>query len=249
MSLIQTQSVTIKRGGKIVCRNLNWSIEQGQRWGVLGPNGVGKTTLLLTLLGLHRFTGSVFVDGKSIRQLSRRAIAQKAGMLLQNPDHPFPATVYETVLTGRYPYTPAWGTESELDYRLTEKALQAADLTAFRERMTDSLSGGEAQRLGLATLLCQSPKTFLLDEPINHLDLHHQHKLLQQVFNQADINQGAVVMVLHDLNLAQKYCTHCLLLFDDGTFQLGSSHQLLTAAHLSALYKHPIRLQSKLSPL
>jgi len=240
-TLLETQSLTLEIGGKTVCSELNVEISAGQHWGLLGINGVGKTTLLHTLAGLRApAQGEVLLGGTLIDELPRRNIAQKIGLLLQNDDDAFPGTVMETVLTGRHPWLSQWQWESDDDRALALTALKNMELEGLDQRQVNTLSGGERRRLGLATLLTQNPQLFLLDEPTNHLDPHHQIELLSLLSQQVTNSQRASLMILHDINLATRFCDHLMLLFGEGETLCGPAEDILNIEILTRLYGHPV---------
>ncbi len=232
-----------------VCRELNLSLTPGQCWALLGRNGVGKTTLLHTLAGLRRPDGGrVLLDGENLHAMAARGRARRLGLMLQEAHDPFPATVLETALLGRHPHLSRWALEGEEDRRLAEEALAAVDLADFAPRQVQSLSGGERQRLALATLLTQSPPFMLLDEPFNHLDLHHQVGVAEILPRLAGEGR-ALMLVSHDVNLAARCCDHGLFLFGDGRWQAGPLAEMLREELLSELYQHPIgRVESPDGP-
>ena len=243
MSLLHTQGLNVAIGDKLLCNDLDLTIRSGEVWGILGKNGAGKTTLLQTLAGLRPTqSGHITLMDQALCDMHRRDIAQKMGVLLQDHHDAFPASVLETALIGRHPHLGQWQWESAEDMALARSALKAVELDAYHHRSTDTLSGGERQRLAIATLLTQDPLLMLLDEPSNHLDLHHQISLLEQLKSRVQKNKGAIIMVLHDLNLAARFCNHLLLLFDDGQHQSGLSEAMLNTDHLNRLYDHPIKI-------
>lgn len=240
--ILEARSLHISIGGKLVCRDLNLQIQAGERWGVLGMNGVGKTTLLLTLSGMKApQSGSVHLQGKTMSEMSRRDVAQSCGVMFQDSDEAFPAGVLETALIGRHPYLHAWEWESAGDEAIALAALKAVGLHELAQRTSNTLSGGERRRLALATLLTQNPALMLLDEPVNHLDLHHQIEALDLLTQQAKQHSKTLLMVLHDVNLAARYCDALLLLFGDGEVLQGSIQEILTVENLTRLYGHPVR--------
>ncbi|AKJ95145.1 ABC transporter [Thioalkalivibrio versutus] len=216
---------------------LDLTVDPGQCWGILGPNGAGKSTLLQTLAGLRAArAGTIKVKGQSIATLARAELARRLGLVFQTHHDGFPATVLETALIGRHPYLRPWDIESSEDYARARAALAAMDLADLEDRMVDTLSGGERQRLAIATVLTQDPSLLLLDEPTSQLDLHHQVAVLNRV--QAIVgqeNRGAV-LVLHDVNLAARYCDHLLLLFPDGQACWGPTATMLVPSALERLY-------------
>lgn len=242
MTRLTTKGLDIQIGERTLCRGLDLDLAPAQCWAVLGGNGSGKTTLLHTLAGLlpHN-SGDIQLNDHPLATLPRRTIAQHLGLLLQESHDPFPTTVLETALSGRHPHLGRWQHEGEGDFALTREALASVDLGKMEERMVQTLSGGERRRLAIATLLTQAPQLMLLDEPLNHLDLHHQQRLLSQLRQLAAENR-TIVMVLHDPNQACRYCDQALLLYGDGEWESGACEELLTVERLSRLYQHPMRL-------
>ncbi|MDZ7663646.1 ABC transporter ATP-binding protein [Thiohalophilus sp.] len=239
---LQLEQLQLQRGLRRLCQPFDLSIEDGQCWGILGSNGSGKTTLLHTLAGLHHdYTGRIYLDGTPIDQIPRKQFARQVGLLLQTNEEAFPGSAIETVLTGRHPHLKAWQWEGEQDIALARETLHQVDLAGFEQRNLLTLSGGERRRLYIATLLAQQPQLYLLDEPANHLDLRHQHQILGLLQRLCSTQNRSVIMVLHDPNLAARYCDHVLLLHEDGRVEGGPGEALMTPDRLSALYGHPIK--------
>ncbi len=224
-----------------VTRGLQLTVEAGQCWCILGRNGSGKTTLLHTLAGLRRpIGGRIELDGKPLEGQQRRRVAQQVGVLFQTQDDAFPATVLEAVLQGRHPHLHNWQWESAADRALAAGALAEVGLSGFESRAIQTLSGGERQRVAIATLLTQQPRLLLLDEPTNHLDLHHQLRVLETLVTLCREQRHAIVMVLHDVNLAARFADHFLLLLGDGEIRLGEKRDILETALLEELYGHAL---------
>jgi iron complex transport system ATP-binding protein len=241
-TLLQTHHLKVQIGRQTVCQDLNLALQPGQCWAVMGVNGAGKTTLLHTLAGLRPASGGeIVIQRQPLTDYPRRELAQRLGLLFQDVQDPFPSTVMETALMGRHPYTKAWQWESAEDYRIATEALDQVGLHALAQRQINTLSGGERQRLAVATLLTQAPRLLLLDEPTNHLDLQYQHDILKLFKRYAREHASAVVMILHDINLAALYCDHAVLLYEDEEPVQGGSETLLTEENLSRLYHYPIR--------
>jgi len=241
MSLLAADKLHVSVGDVPLCRDLDFAVQPGECWGILGANGAGKTTLLHTLAGLRRpHAGRVTIDDQPLNQWSLRALARIRGVLFQDSHDTFPATVMETVLSGRHPYLQFWEFESETDRELARQALTQVELQDMAMRRVDTLSGGERRRLALATLLVQAPRLLLLDEPTNHLDLRNQVRLLDNICSRNQANQGALIMSLHDVNLAQRFCSHVLLMFGDGGVCTGTVADTLSETTVSRLYNYPV---------
>lgn len=239
MKLVNCNSLTVKIANTQVCENLSLSINAGENWAVLGMNGCGKTTLLHHLAGLLiPQSGEININETPIYKLTRKEIAQQLSLLLQHQEDHFPGTVLESVLIGRHPHLKSWQWESEDDENLALETLKLVGLNNFAERSILTLSGGERQRVALATLLVQQAKIRLLDEPVNHLDIHHQHDVMKVLTSNND--NSANVFVLHDVNLATRYCDHALLIYGNGTTRQGICSEVLTEKYLTDLYQYPL---------
>ncbi len=239
--LLAAHALSVSIGGQPVVRELHLALHPGERLVLLGRNGVGKTTLLHTLAGLHAAdAGEVRLAGKTYADLGHRGAAPLRGLLPQHQGDVFAASVLETVLIGRHPYLARWDWESAADANLARAALAAVGLADFAARSLHTLSGGERQRVALATLLVQQPRVYLLDEPLAHLDLNHQVAVLELMSRRVREEGAALVMVLHDVNLAARYCDWALLLFGEGEDEVGAA--VPAARALSRLYGYPLRV-------
>ena len=236
IAILAGRALTVTIAGISVCRELDFSVAPGQCWAILGRNGAGKTTLLHTLAGLRApAAGTLALDGRSLAALSAREVARTRGLLTQDDSDAFGATVLETAMIGRHPYLSRWQWESADDLRIAREALALMDIADAEQRDVRTLSGGERRRVALAALLTQQPRLFLLDEPSSHLDLAHQLAVLRRLTTLASEQGSALIMVLHDVNLARRFCDHVLML-DHGVAIAGSAAELLTAERLSKIY-------------
>ena len=241
MSLLSVRHLQLAIAGQPICQDLQLDILPGECWGILGKNGVGKTTLLQTLAGLRAPDGGeILLQDRPLAQLPRQQVAQQIGVLFQDNRALFPASVLESVLIGRHPWLKRWQWEGRAEFEQAQAALRRVDLEGLAARDVITLSGGEYQRLQIATLLTQNPVLSLLDEPINHLDLHHQISILKTLTADLAALGHAMIMVLHDLNLAARFCDHLLLLFGGGQTCQGSPTTVLTGENLQQLYGHPL---------
>jgi iron complex transport system ATP-binding protein len=242
MIWLEVSGLDVRIANQMICQGLSLQLEAGQCWGLLGSNGSGKTTLLHTLAGLRSpATGQIRLQGDDIHSLSRQHVARLLGLLLQDSSDPFPATVLETALLGRHPHVSRWHWEDEQDDIIASRALTSVGLAALSGRIVTTLSGGERRRLAIATLLTQQTPLLLLDEPTNHLDPFHQMHLLRLLTGAVvDKQQGALMMSLHDINLAARFCSHLLLLLPGGQTLSGTVAELLNTEVLERLYRVPM---------
>jgi iron complex transport system ATP-binding protein len=233
---VRCQNLTIRVPGRTLVERLQLELTGGDFVAVLGQNGAGKTLTMHTIAGLRMPDGgSIQLRGNPIAAMKRRQIARSLALLPQYVDDAFPATVLETVLIGRHPHIGALDLESTTDREIALRSLGQVDLEEFSGRDIGTLSGGERRRVAIAQVLTQAPGIYILDEPTNHLDPQHQLDVLQIFADQAQ-NGAAVIASLHDVNLAVRFATKCLLLYGDGRWQLGESRSVLDAERLSELY-------------
>lgn len=239
--LLEARALAVIIGGKCVCRDFNLRLQAGDCVAMLGPNGVGKTTLLHTLAGLRApARGKILLEGMELENLSRRRIARRLGLLMQQPEDSLPATVLETALIGRHPHLDFWRWESHADVSIARRALRNVGLEGLEQRVQTALSGGERRRLDLATVLVQDPQVFLLDEPAHQLDLQHQIAIMGLLKRLATEQRRIVLMSLHDINLAARFCDKVLMLFGEGETLFDEIERALTPEHLSRLYHTPV---------
>lgn len=237
MIRLQTHALTLNVGERRLCHDLSVEFRAGENWAILGANGSGKTTLLHALAGLHPCThGHVLLDGREINKWPARERAREVGLLLQDYASAFPANALETVLTGRHPHLSRWAMEGDDDRNLARQALTAVGLASFEQRLLTTLSGGERRRVEIAAVLAQNPSIGLWDEPSNHLDLRHQGEILRLLAARTEQPRHLNLFVLHDINAAQRLCSHALLLFPDGTAQAGPISGALTRTALERVY-------------
>ncbi|MFC4811196.1 ABC transporter ATP-binding protein [Paenibacillus sp. GCM10023250] len=211
--MIEARGLSMVLGGRQVLNGIDVDFKQGAMYGIIGPNGVGKSTLLRLLAGTERPTaGEVLLEGQAVSVYKRKDLAKRIAVLQQGGLPAVGFTVRETVAMGRFPYQNWLGEEGADGERAVERVLRELGLADLRDRRIDVLSGGERQRVALAKAMAQEPELLLLDEPTTYLDIGYQVQLLDAVKRWQAERRLTVVAVLHDLNLASHYCDALLVL-------------------------------------
>ena len=237
---LRCSDLSIAVPDRILVNALSLQAVPGKFVAILGQNGAGKSLTMHTLAGVRPAdSGSVLLDGAELARCNRMLVARRLALLPQYTEDIFPATVLDTAMIGRHPHIGRFNWESQQDRDIARNALSSMDLGNMPQRDVLTLSGGERRRLAIAQILAQAPDIFLLDEPTNHLDPQHQLQVLQIFRDKAEAG-AAVVASLHDVNLAARFADDCLLLFGDGRWELGATHQVLTEERLSELYSTPM---------
>ncbi|WP_267643181.1 ABC transporter ATP-binding protein [Haloarchaeobius amylolyticus] len=230
--MIRLESVTVGYDDPVVS-DASFTIDRGECVALLGPNGVGKSTLLRTVLGLQDpLSGTITVDKDDVTTLERGAVANRLGYVPQSESGGLPSTVFETVLTGRKPHT-SWR-PTERDREVVGDVLAQVGITDLAMRSLADLSGGQRQQVRLARALAQEPDGLVLDEPTSSLDLRHQLDVLDHVRALAD-DGLAVVFALHDLELAVRYADTLVFLADGAVVEVGGP-EVVTSDLVSAVY-------------
>jgi iron complex transport system ATP-binding protein len=241
--MLEIQSLTVNYGKQPVLQGVSLRVERGQALALIGPNGAGKTSLIRAVSGvLKARSGSVCVGGANIHRLSPAERARLMAVVPQARSLPETFSARQVVTLGRTPYLDWLGNPGPRDRERVEWALERAGALDLAERPIGELSGGEQQRVLLARALAQDTAILLLDEPTTHLDLRHQAGLLSLVQNLAHEGGLAVLMALHDLNLAALYADRVALLVGGRLQAEGSPAEVLTPRRLTAAFGVPVEV-------
>lgn len=241
--MVEAKNITYayKAGAENVLDGVSFSIGAGECLAVLGNNGAGKSTLLKCIDRINPTVGAeVTVAEKDVFAMSNREMAQHIAYVPQNTTV-VNMTVFDTVLLGRKPYIK-WDTTEE-DRQIAMEIVERMGLEKYILRNVSELSGGEAQKVMLARALAQEPKLLLLDEPTSNLDPRNQHEVMQTVQKIAREHQICVITILHDLNLAIRYCDRFLFLKDSKVFACGE-RDVMTASNIEAVYGMHVHIEN-----
>ncbi|GGG79977.1 heme ABC transporter ATP-binding protein [Paenibacillus radicis (ex Gao et al. 2016)] len=235
--MIEAKHLTKRIHNRLILSNVTHTFQTGRFYGIIGPNGVGKSTLLQLLSGAAKPTsGEVMLAGKPLDSYAAKQLARKLAVLQQGGLPPAAFTVREVVGMGRYPYQNWFGDEKNDPAVLVDRALEAMGLTALQNRPLERLSGGERQRAALAKVMVQEAELILLDEPTTYLDIGYQIHLLDTVQAWQRERELTVIAVLHDLNLAALYCDQLLVLHEGGLAASGPPKEVLNESLIRSVY-------------
>ena len=240
MAVLQVEKLQIGYGSRCVLKEASFSIGKGEIVGIIGCNGAGKSTLLKTIRGLlPKQGGSVSYFGKLLEEYQDKELATKIAYLQQHVELGFGYTGKDIVMAGRYPYMKWWERESEADEKLALACMAYTGTADLADRPINEVSGGQKQRILIAKVLAQQTPIIFLDEPTTGLDMVYQEEIFR--FAKALAGQGkTVLMVVHELNLASKYCSRILLLGEGTLLADGAPQAVFTEELLSRAYKADI---------
>ena len=237
--MIEVRDLHYAFGAKEVLKGVSFSAQKGEFVAILGNNGTGKSTLMLCLNKIREpKAGTVTINEQNVLTLPRKACAKLMSYVAQKAELS-DATVYDTVMLGRLPYMN-WQTTPH-DHALCEAVIKKLNLESLKMRSVSTLSGGEQQKVMLARALVQEPEVLLLDEPTSSLDIKNAHEMLSEVRTLCKEAPLTVLMVIHDLNLALRYCDKFLFLKDGEVYRFGDK-SVITEDVLEAVYGIPTRL-------
>lgn len=236
MALIATERLTVEQRLSAISLELH----RGELLGLIGANGAGKSTLLHAIAGLQPATGEIMVEGRALNKIPPRQRARIVGIQPQAVSSAWSLKVSDIVALGRMP----WGDENGA---AIERAIEKAGIEAFRDRTIDHLSGGERARVWLARVLAGEPQALLVDEPIASLDIHYQLAVMEVLKNYSRERKG-VIVAIHDLSLAARYCDRLCLLDRGEMVALGTPAEVLTEKQLEAAYGIPVDIDLERTP-
>lgn len=234
---LETEKLSVGYDGKPLIRDVCLQVRRGKIVTLIGPNGSGKSTILKTIVGqLSKVSGTVLLEGAPMERCGQKEIAKRMAILMTERIHPELMTCYDVVSTGRYPYTGALGLLGKEDKRIVEESLELVHGRDMADRPFDAISDGQRQRVLLARALCQTPEIIVLDEPTSYLDIRYKLELLTILKTMVREKNLAVLMSLHELDLAQRVSDTVVCVSGDRIDRMGPPEEIFSNDYISRLY-------------
>lgn len=233
--MFSAQKIQSGYGNKTVLEDISFSFSSGEVVCILGPNGVGKSTLFKSIMGLKKYEGQVVIDGKLLCKYTRKELAKKVAYVPQSCQMPFDYLVKDIVVAGRYAYSSGPGIPKVADYRAVQRVLKEMGIEDLKNRHINQLSGGEQQMVMIARALIQEPKLLLLDEPSASLDFGNTHKVIQKIRDLANRGIG-ILMTTHSPKIASMCADYILMIKDKKVYKFGEVEEVMCNEDLIHLY-------------
>lgn len=236
--MLEVRHLSYRVGNREILHDLSFRVEEGSMTCIVGPNGCGKSTLLGHISGRLKSHGSVFYRGKALEAYDRKEYAREtAVMVQQSMEMTGELRAEQVVLMGRYPFKSRFGDYGKKDHEIVQHIMEETGALPLWGREMKYISGGEKQRVLIAKALAQEPRLLLMDEPTNHLDVKYKIGLMETLkqFHQ----HGTVLIVLHDLSLAARYCDHAIMMKAGHIVDQGFTEQVLTVSKLEEVFEVP----------
>ena len=235
--IIRTEHMTVGYRGVPLIRDIAIHVRKGEILSLIGPNGAGKSTILKSIIRqLALIGGTVYLDGRAMRSLSEQAVAQSMSVLMTDRVQLELMTCGDVVSTGRYPYTGLMGILSADDRRKVREAMALVHAEELYDCDFSQISDGQRQRVLLARAICQEPEVIVLDEPTSFLDIRYKLELLSMLKQLVREKQLAVVMSLHEIDLAQKVSDHILCVRHNAVDRYGTPEEIFSGGYIAELY-------------
>ena len=238
MAYLETKDLAVGYHGKPLIEEIPLHVQRGRIVTLIGPNGSGKSTILKTIIGqLPKVSGTVYLDGKTMQERSRNEIARRMAILMTARMEPELMTCRDVVGTGRYPYTGKLGILTSEDRAIVERSLAQVGGLDFADRPFANISDGQRQRILLARALCQEPEIIVLDEPTSFLDIRYKLELLTVLKRMVRENDLAVLLSLHELELAERFSDTVVCVAGDRIDRIGPPEEIFTREYIAKLYQ------------
>lgn len=232
---VKIEELNFLINGIEILKNINLGVGKGEFVGLIGPNGAGKTTLLKCINRIYHSSGTIKIQGRSLKQMTDREVALKVAMMHQNTTVSFGLPALDVVMMGRYPHIGRVRAESGEDFAIARKFMEYTDTAKFERKPVTQLSGGERQRVLFAKVLAQQTDIIMLDEPTASLDISHQEQIFKHSRSLSEAGR-TVIAAVHDLKIASRYCSRLVLMKDGSVIADGSPEEVLTHGNLACAY-------------
>ncbi|MFW5988409.1 MAG: ABC transporter ATP-binding protein [bacterium] len=237
--ILEAENISFSYRERVALRDVCFTVDNTELLGIIGPNGSGKTTLVKNITGILKTQGEVFFNHQNecLRDLSRKQIAQKIGVVPQKSELRGNFTVQEVIEMGRYSYRTRFKNSDQEGKIIIENILEKLNLLEFKERKIQELSGGEFQKVLVARALAQEPEILIFDEATSHLDINHSieiFKLAKKLIREQEIT---VIAIIHDLNLAAQFCDRIMVLKDGEKCAIGRPDEVITQNMLAEIFQ------------
>jgi iron complex transport system ATP-binding protein len=242
---LEVKNLVFAYDSEPILKDISLSVQKGEFVGLIGPNGSGKSTLLKLMGGVMNLSDeAISINGHPINSIKKKVLARDITWISQEHPMVFPFTIQEIVLMGRHPYLPPLSFEGEEDYRIARDAMEITHTSHFSNRYFNEISGGEKQRVMLASAIAQEPEIMLLDEPTSALDLKYQIQILNILKRLNEEKKITLILATHDLNLASRYCRRLILLDDGAIISDGNPAEVLKKEIIENVYGVNVNLHS-----
>lgn len=225
MHVIEVEKLNYRIGSVTICKDMTLSVKKGSIHGLIGPNGSGKSTLLQQICGvIHPKSGNIKINGRDFHEFTQKELSRQIAVLFQENFVDFNYTVEEIVAMGRIPYHTGVSIVHEDESEIIDDALSIMGVLPLKNRVFNSLSGGEKQRVLLSRALVQDTGILLLDEPTNNLDIGYQY----HIFEKLETMDKTIVTIVHDMNIAARFCDVLSIVYDGRIIKTGTPKKILT---------------------
>ena len=235
--ILHSRELAVGYGRNVLVRDVEISVRRGEIVTLIGPNGAGKSTLLKTITRqIAPLAGTIYLSGRSLTDTDERTLSRTMSILMTERVEPELMTCRDVVSAGRYPYTGRFGVLSDEDRRQIDAAMELVHVSPLADRDFNRISDGQRQRVMLARAICQQPRVLVLDEPTSYLDIRHKLELLELLRTLAREREAAVVMTLHELELAKKASDRLVCVKDGAVDRVGTPEEIFSGGYIRRLY-------------
>ncbi len=237
MEIIDVRDLSFRYNSKTILNNINFGLDRDQIVGILGPNGAGKSTIIKILGGILEYEGSIKLVDRELRSFKRKELAKIIAVVPQNFEPGFDFKVRDLVMMGRTPYLKMFESMSSEDFNIVEDTMKLTDIVHIKDKSIREISGGERQRVIIAMAIAQDPKILLLDEPNANLDLKYQISIFELLKHLVKTKHISIIVAMHDVNLAVKYCNKIMLLNKGEIVQFDIPEKVITEDNIKKVYE------------